>query len=216
MPILSADALEQLVITAVFQHAAEQAPGQLLQELSAALQRTRATLLEATRLVDEELQESASRRDWALDMVADKSLSPTLRQAFVERAEEAVQAYAALQVRRRTLELGIETLDARARSISLALGQEVAVDRWREPAVYEAIRRALHLLIHRAILREVQRGTYVIDLQLYTIEGLIGREFDTGGGAWESNPPAPLVTPPSDFEDREGHRAPSTPAGQCS
>jgi len=29
-------------------------------------------------------------------------------------------------------------------------------------------------------------------------------------GAWESNPPARLVTPPTGFEDRAGHRARST------
>jgi hypothetical protein len=35
---------------------------------------------------------------------------------------------------------------------------------------------------------------------------------DVGGeGAWESNPPARLVTPHDGFEDRTGHRARSAP-----
>lgn len=35
--------------------------------------------------------------------------------------------------------------------------------------------------------------------------------FMSGEGAWESNPPARLVTPHDSFEDCTGHRARSTP-----
>jgi hypothetical protein len=38
-----------------------------------------------------------------------------------------------------------------------------------------------------------------------------GRESN-GGSAWESNPASPLERGATDFEDREGHRAPFTSA----
>jgi hypothetical protein len=47
---------------------------------------------------------------------------------------------------------------------------------------------------------------------IYAVERLVGgsaRETATHESAWESNPPATLVTPPTRFEDEGCHRATS-------
>src|SRR5439155_26193848 len=42
-----------------------------------------------------------------------------------------------------------------------------------------------------------------------------GRRAKSGGSAWESNPASPRKRGATDFEDREGHRAPFTSEKNC-
>ena len=48
-----------------------------------------------------------------------------------------------------------------------------------------------------------------VQLRIGLFQGAEGLE--SGGSARESNPPTPLLTRHNGFEDRKGHRAPSTP-----
>src|SRR4029079_5012489 len=84
MPILSAEALEQVVINAVFLDAAQRDGERLQDEINAAIERHRATLLEALRLLEQKLPALAEQRNEALAAVMDRTLSPALKAAVVE------------------------------------------------------------------------------------------------------------------------------------
>ena len=77
--------------------------------------------------------------------------------------------------------------------------------------MFHALKQALALLVYRMELTEVEPHTFVVDVWLYDLASLVGgRETVVSESAWESNPPARLVTPPNRFEDGGQHRP--TPA----
>src|SRR6266540_772603 len=93
MPILSADALEQAVLKAVFAEAAARDGQRLQDEISTAIERHRVALLEALRLLEEQLPFLAQQREEALVAVIDQSLPAALKKAIIERAERLVAAF---------------------------------------------------------------------------------------------------------------------------
>jgi DNA invertase Pin-like site-specific DNA recombinase len=217
MPMLNADTLEQVVLEAVFQSAQERSPDQLLARVQRAIEQRRAELINAAQGLERSLIDQQRRRDEALDAITDRSLSPVLRQALLVRAEEAVRAYEELLAQRSTLRAGLEALDEQARTVKLTLDDPfLDLDRRQEPLVFQSLKRALHLLVHKAILMQHSPQEYFIRLWLYDAEKGVGREIGTNESAWESNPPAKLVTPPTGFEDQDSHRATSALVADCS
>ncbi len=72
---------------------------------------------------------------------------------------------AGLQVKQRTLQMALQTLDERTRTIRAVLGNQLLDPARRaELLVFEALKRAVHLLIDRAELIEEQRGAYHVTL----------------------------------------------------
>ncbi len=116
-----------------------------------------------------------------------------------------VLAYDEVEEQLRKLRLGMTVLDEKARSIMLILTDPLLdPSRWQEPEAAHALKRALKLLVHDLILREKAPGEFHVEVQLYEIRQSLLHE-----SAWESNPPAKLVTPPTRFEDEGSHRATS-------
>jgi hypothetical protein len=66
MPILSADALEQCVIQAIFSDIAQRDGERLQDEIAGAIEQHRVALLEALRLLEEQLPTLAQQREEAL------------------------------------------------------------------------------------------------------------------------------------------------------
>src|SRR5262249_25026537 len=93
MPILSANALEQRVIQAVFSDTAQRDRERLQDEITAAIERHRIALLEALRLLEEQLPILAQQREETLVAVISQSLAATLKKAIIERADRLVAEY---------------------------------------------------------------------------------------------------------------------------
>jgi hypothetical protein len=194
----------------LFNDARQFAPERLANKLLAAAERRRRDLERALEVVSQELQECLKRRDAALDAVAERSLPEAVRSAMIQRAEAAVHAYEELESQQHALRAGMEVLNEQTRTIERILTSPLLDPaRWKEPAVAQIIKRALHLLIHKAVLVEEKRGAYHIELWLYREEFLLFRESVANESAWGSNPPTRLVTPPTGFEDQGSHRATS-------
>ncbi len=214
MPMLSADLLERHVLEAVLDDLTNDAMPVFLAAIERAIDARRGELHIALAMLEGERKRLEVERDAAMNAITDPALSPLLKTAFVERAEAAVQAYAALEAKQRVVQTGLAVLDTQAHTVTATLNNpDLDPGRWQEPRVYEALRRALHLLVHEAWLVEEAPRTYTVELKLYTPESLLIREFTTSESAWESNPPAKLVTPPNRFEDGGQHRP--TPTLAC-
>ena len=170
MPILLADALEQAVITAVFVQAVERDGERLQDEINAAIERHRAALLEALRLLEEQLPILAHQREEALVAVINQSLPAPLKQAIVERADRLVTEYQENEAQQRQILAAIDTLTTKARSV-LAVLTDPNLDpaRWQEPAVFAAFRRALALVVKKAVVSEgTTSHTYFVQLTVTT------------------------------------------------
>jgi transposase len=152
MPILSAEALEQVVIGAVFADATQRDGEQLHDEINAAIERHRAILLEALQLLELKLPVLMQARNDALAAVMDRTLSATLKAAMAERAEQLVSEYQEAVGHQQVLRASLDSLTAKARSV-LAVLADPSLDptRWKEPAVFAAFRRALTLLVKNAV-----------------------------------------------------------------
>ncbi|MFL5806100.1 MAG: zinc ribbon domain-containing protein [Roseiflexaceae bacterium] len=87
MPILSAEALEQVVMQAVFADTAQRDGERLQDEINAAIERHREVLLEALSLLEATLPALARQREEALIAVIDSTLPPTVKKAIIERAD---------------------------------------------------------------------------------------------------------------------------------
>ena len=153
MPILSADALEQRVIHAIFSDIAQRDGERLQDEIAGAIERHRVALLEALRLLEEQLPILAEQREEALVAVINQTLPATLKKAIVERADRLVTAYQENEAQQQQIRAAIESLTAKARSV-LAVLTDPNLDpsRWQEPAVFAAFRRALVLLVKKAVV----------------------------------------------------------------
>lgn len=170
MPILSANALEQAVIAAVFTSVAEGNGSRLQNEINAAIERHRATLLEALRLLEEQLPTIAQQREEALMAVINQSLPAALKQAIVDRAERLVAEYQQNEIQQRQIHAALESLTAKARSVFAVLTDpNLDPARWQDPAVLGALRRALAILVKKAVVREGRtRWAYFVELTVTT------------------------------------------------
>jgi DNA invertase Pin-like site-specific DNA recombinase len=155
MPILLADALEQAVIAAVFAKAVEHDGERLQDEINAAIERHRTALLEALRLLEEQLPILTQQREEALMAVISQSLPATLKQAIVERADRLVTEHQENEAQQRQIRAAIDSLTTKARSV-LAVLTDPNLDssRLHEPAVFGAFRRALSILVKKAVVSQ--------------------------------------------------------------
>ncbi len=135
---------------------------------------------------------------------------------MVQRAEDVIADCEHLEGEQRTLRAGLCALDAQARSLDTLL-RDPNLDpaRWREPSVYQSLKRLFAHLIRKAELCACSEGGFVVELRLYRVLSPIGRENGSSESAWGSNPPARFVTAPTRFEDGGGHRATSALAADC-
>lgn len=134
-----------------------------------------------------------------------------MRTALAEQADDALAACDEAEEQIRKLQLGIEVLDEKVRSIELTLTDPfLAPARWNEPEAHFALKRALNLLVHGMTVRQEGPGSYYVEVEVYEI-----RESGSFESAWESNPPAQFVTPPNGFEDRGSHRATYALTADC-
>ncbi|MEN9939106.1 MAG: hypothetical protein RLZZ387_5685, partial [Chloroflexota bacterium] len=170
MPILSAEKLEQAVIKAVFEDVAKRDGAYLHEQVNAAIERHRAALLEALRLTEAQLPALAQQRNDALAAVMDRTLSPTLKAAMAERAEELVREYQEGVGRQQQLQAALDTLAAKARSVVAVLTDpNLDPARWREPAVFASLRRALTILVEKAVVSEGStRSSFLVTLSVTT------------------------------------------------
>src|SRR5258706_16315222 len=170
MPILSAEALEKVVIGAVFADATQRDGERLHDEINAAIERHRAILLEALQLLEHKLPTLIQARNDALAAVMDRTLSATLKAAMAERAEQLVGEYQEAVAQQQMLRASLDSLTAKARSV-LAVLTDPRLDptRWKEPAVFATFRRALTLLVKNAVVSEGNtRSTFFVQLSVTT------------------------------------------------
>jgi hypothetical protein len=101
------------------------------------------------RLTEAQLPALAQQRNEALAAVMDRTLSPTLKAAMAERA-------------------ALDTLAAKARSVVAVLTDpNLDPARWREPAVFAALRRALAILVEKAVVSEGStRSSFLVTLSV--------------------------------------------------
>lgn len=207
LPMLSAEVLEQAVLEVVLADLRERSQEALLAEINAAVERRRVELEKAIELAEERLAELERRRGAALDALTFqlKNASERVRAALAEQADDALAACDEAEEQIRKLQLGIEVLDEKARAIELTLTDPfLDPARWNEPEAHFALKRALNLLVHGMTVRQEGPGAYYVEVEVYEI-----RESGSSESAWESNPPARLVTTPTGFEDQDSHRATS-------
>jgi DNA invertase Pin-like site-specific DNA recombinase len=218
LTILGADRLEQTVLEALFAETSRVAPRALIRAVNEAVERRREELTRALVTLDEQVAAETAQRDEILDaLIRDKTLTPILRQAMMERAESVASKLTYRKTQQETLRAGLQTLDAQARNVGRTLQQaDVDPKRWREPAVRAALQRALRLMVRRIEVSRQAPQQYTLEIWLPDAANLLVREFVGCESAWGSNPPAKLVTPPTRFEDEDGHRAASALARDCS
>jgi hypothetical protein len=207
MPLLHADLLERVVLEAVLHDLHERSHAELLAEITAAIERRRSELTSAVALAEGQFAELEQRRNATLDALTFqfKNASERVRAALAEQADAAVAACDEAEEQIRKLRLGIEVLDERARVIERTLTDPLLEpERWNDPAAHFALKRALNVLVHRMTLQQERPGAYYVEIELYEIRESVSLE-----SAWESNPPAQLVTTPTGFEDQDSHRATS-------
>lgn len=191
MPMLSADELEQAVVTAIFTRG--YLPAELRGRVAAAIDAARTQLLDALDLLTGRLAEELERRAAALDSLTDRSLSGAVRQAMIQHAEQIVASCEKLEGEQRTLRAGVGALDAQARSIDALLNDpNLDPARWREPSVYQALKRLFTHLIHSAELHTCANGGFVVDLRVYRVLSPQGRENGTNESTLELFSTTPL------------------------
>ena len=170
MPILSADALERVVLAAVFADTAKRDGDQLQDEINNSIERHRGVLLEALQLLEGKLPLLVRHRDEALIAVIDTSLPPTVKAAIVARAEQLLADYQEAEGQIAQIRAAIDALAAKARSVVAVLSDpELDPTRFQEPAVFAALRRALTLLVKKAVVSEVHTShSFLVQLTVST------------------------------------------------
>ncbi len=209
MTILSADALEKVIVQAVFSEVSQRSPDNLIKGLTVAVARRRQEINKAMEILATQRRNLEQRRDSTLDALMDANdLSAAVRKALTERTEAAIQELDMLQGQHLTLQTGLDILDSQARTVhAIIANPNLDPNRWHEPRVTVALQRALHVLVRRIEVHRQSRGLYTIKIWLVKAENLLFSELDPSESAWESNPSTKLVTPPTSFEDQDSHRA---------
>jgi hypothetical protein len=178
MPMLSADAIEQAVLDAIFSRG--YLPADLRGRASAAIEASRTTTLVALDLTSTRLATEQERCAAALDSLTDRNLSPAVHRAMAQRAEQVIADCGRLEGEQRTLRAGLAALDGQSRSLDALLRDpNLDPNRWREPSVYQSLKRLFLHLICKAELRACDEGGFVVELQLYRVLSPQGRENDT-------------------------------------
>jgi hypothetical protein len=121
MHILSAEALEQVVLKAVFTDVAARDGERLQDNINTAIERHRAALLEALELLKEQLPVPAEQREAALIAVSDATLPSSVKQAMVARAERLLAEYAEAENRQLLIRAALDSLTSKARSVLAVL-----------------------------------------------------------------------------------------------
>ena len=104
---------------------------------------------------------------------------------MVQRAEDVIADCERLEGEQRTLRAGLCALDAQARSLDVLLHDpNLDPARWREPSVYQSLKRLFAHLIRKAELCACGEGGFVVELRLYRVLSPIGRENDTPESAY--------------------------------
>src|SRR5262249_29727105 len=136
----------------------------------AAIERHRLVLLEALRLLEEQLPVLARQREEALVAVIDQTLPAALKKAIIERAERLVTEYQENEAQQQQIRAALDSLTAKARRVLAVLTDpSLDPDRWREPAVFAAFRRALTLLVKKAVVSQGStRSTFFVELSVTT------------------------------------------------
>ena len=126
MPMLSAEDIESAVLNVVLRDLKERSQSVLLDEVSAAIQRKRDELLGAIDVARTKLAEHTERRTATLDALTMqlRLVSDRTRAALAEQAEAAVLACDELEAQIRKLQLGLQILDEKARTVVLLLEDE--------------------------------------------------------------------------------------------
>lgn len=170
MPILSAEALEQVVLKAVFSDLATRDGDRLQDEINASIERHRVTLLEAIDILEAKLPTLTKQRDEALIAVIDASLPATVKAAIVARAERLLEEYQEVEGQLKQLRAALDSLAAKARSVVAVLRDpNLDPQRWREPAVFAALRRALSLVVKKAVVGKGNtRSAFLVQLTVTT------------------------------------------------
>jgi len=199
--------LEQAVLEVVLADRQARSQEALLAEINAAIERRRAELVKAIELAAERLAELERRRGAALDALAFqlKNASEHTRAALAEQTDRMLLTYDEMEAQIHKLRLGMTVLDEKARAIELTL-TDPSLDpaRWNQPEAHFALERALNLQVHGMTMQQEGPGASYVEVEVYEL-----RESGSFESAWESNPPARLVTPPTGFEDQGSHRATS-------
>ncbi len=176
MPMLSAPDLEAAVLEVVFHDLKARSQSVLLDEVTAAIQRTRDALLSAIAAAEQRLAEVTTRRTAALDALTFqiRVVSERTRAALAQQAEAAVVACDEIEAQIHTLRLGIGILDEKSRTV-VQLLEDPRLDptRWSDPEAFLTLKRALRLLVHGLIMREIAPGEYQIEVQLYEIRAIV-------------------------------------------
>ena len=123
--------------------------------------RKRDALLQAVELVEGQLAELRERQQAAFDSLtmSYKGVSERTRAALAQHADTAVAACDAMEEQVRTLRLGVGVLDEQARTIDGILADpNLTPERWREPAVYQSLKRLFAVLVAGAELRAADSG----------------------------------------------------------
>ena len=112
----------------------------------------------------------ARQREEALIAVIDQALPPALKKAIIERAERLVNEYQENEAQQQQIRAALDSLTAKARSVLAVLTDpSLDVKRWREPAVFAAFRRALTLLVKKAVVSQANtRSTFFVELSVTT------------------------------------------------
>ncbi len=108
--------------------------------------RKRDELLRAVELAEGRLGELRERRQAALDALTMqyKGVSERTRAALAQHADSAVAACGEIEEQIRSLRLGVDVLDEKARTIAQTLTDpHLDPARWQEPEAYLALKRAL-------------------------------------------------------------------------
>ncbi|MBK8032183.1 MAG: hypothetical protein IPK17_22430, partial [Chloroflexi bacterium] len=113
-------------------------------------------------------RQEPQQREEALTAVINQSLPAALKQAIVDRAERLVAEYQENELKQRQTRAALEALTAKARSVFAVLTEpNLDPTRWQEPAVLGAFRRALAILVKKAVVRKGDtRLAYCVELTL--------------------------------------------------
>ncbi len=85
----------------------------------------------------------------------DQTLPATVKKAIIERADRLVAAYQENEAQQQPIRAAIDSLAAKARSVLAVLtDRNLDSARWQEPAVFAAFRRALTLLVKKAVVSQ--------------------------------------------------------------
>ncbi|KPL80199.1 recombinase family protein [Herpetosiphon geysericola] len=185
MPRVRAYRLEGAVVKAVVQYATAQHAA-FDQQLTAAADRTRATLVHGIEALERQRAVVQAEFTSLTQRVLHHALTASLVQAINAQAEALEAKLATMDDQRTTLTRAIETLDEQARSLRAAFFDGMLTTRilaqLDDPTVIERLRNPITKLVKHAELRRVD-GELRVALTMRTV-AFCENEQDTDKGSW--------------------------------